>query len=146
MKTIVGRDPKTHLVTYDFSAYADAIPAAWLRPLSDYFNAGIAPGKFIRAVLENDFIGAVRRLNPAVHQEPIAILFAITELLIEGAPSGAHGSPAKVAAWLELWQPEGLYGRAQAAALVAQAQTENANRKPLPQPALLEAPTNYGKD
>jgi hypothetical protein len=112
MQTKITRDPETHLCVYDFSDYADFLPALWLESLSDYFNRGTEPGRFIRAVLENNLMGAIRNLGPKTQDKPISIIYLVLELLIEGAPDAAHGSPEKVSAWLQKWESDGIYGRA----------------------------------
>lgn len=54
------------------------------------------PGGFLVAVLENDLRDAVGRADAA----SLAALPACVGYLYNRMPSGCHGSPAKVQAWL----------------------------------------------
>lgn len=96
-QTIVTRDAVTHRCQYDFSAYRPLLPRDWLDGLESYFNEGIKPGSFLLAVLNNDFLGAVRRLHPNTLAAPVLLFHQLTELLLEGAPSDAWGGPQAVA-------------------------------------------------
>jgi hypothetical protein len=67
-----------------------------IEALERYFNEHIETGGFLRAVLENDLQGAVRRQNPASLSE----LRWLLEMLVDCAPSNAWGSKEAVARWL----------------------------------------------
>ncbi len=77
-------------------AYHQVVMRQYCEALDRYFNQRTAPGSFVRAVLENDLLQAVRRMNPPSWDG----LWWLIELLIECAPSEAWGSPEKVDAWL----------------------------------------------
>lgn len=103
-QTIVSRDPATHRCHYDFSAYRSVLPREWVDGLQSYFNEGIKPGAFLMATLNNDFLGAVRRLHPNSHAAPLLLFHQLTELFLEGAPSDAWGSVQAVAKHLAKFQ------------------------------------------
>ena len=92
----------TSRARYDFSSYRRMaiIPAPWLDSLERYFNEGIETGGFLRAILENDLRGAVKR---AELDRPIAVIYAVIGLLEEGAPDWGWGSAQNVAEWLDSW-------------------------------------------
>jgi len=96
-ETVVTRDPQTHLCRYDFSAYRPLLPHRWIDGLERYFNEGIEPGGCLRAMLENDLQGVIRRMGPF---ESTGTLQGLLDLLAEGAPSLAWGSESAVNAWL----------------------------------------------
>lgn len=62
-----------------------------------YIEHGISPGHFLTAVLENDLMGAVGRAD----SESARGLVGLCTYLYNDAPSGCHGSPEKVAAWVK---------------------------------------------
>lgn len=97
--TRLSRDAKTHRARYDFSSYhrMALIEMKWLDSLERYFNHGIEPGSFLRAVLENDLRGAIKRADL---DKPTAVIYALVCLLQEGAPDWGWGSREKVTAFL----------------------------------------------
>jgi hypothetical protein len=72
------------------------IPGYMIDGLEDYINRHVPPGGFLRAVLENDLVEAVKRADNA----NMAALPAYARYLYNFAPRDAWGSPAKVKAWL----------------------------------------------
>lgn len=64
--------------------------------LQSYVDGHIETGSFLRAVLSNDLVDAVRRATP----ESIALLPLLVVWLDQHAPAECWGSPAKVEAWL----------------------------------------------
>lgn len=75
------------------------IPAdALLNGLERYRNDGIATGSFLRAVLENNLIDAVKRADETSLASLRSLVFTIDEHL----PQAAYGSPAAVEAWLNM--------------------------------------------
>jgi hypothetical protein len=73
-----------------------AIPGDLHDGLVRYLVAGIRPGSFLSAVLENDLQEAVLRENPVVN---FVALPALVRFLHNEAPSAAYGSPEKVTLW-----------------------------------------------
>ncbi len=76
------------------------IPDRMMAGLRRYVSHGIEPGSFLTALLRNDFLEAVRRAD----DENLANLPAYAAWLYEQAPAPCHGSPEKVAAWIEFCQ------------------------------------------
>ena len=64
--------------------------------------AALETGGFLRAVLEGDLLGAVKRADATVSMEDLRFLL---DMLCGYAPSCAWGSPEKVTEWLE-WRKE----------------------------------------
>jgi hypothetical protein len=62
-----------------------------------YFVHGIPPGSFVRSVLENDCVAAVRRADALCQ----AGLGDLVRFLVTAAPAPAWGSAESVAAWIE---------------------------------------------
>jgi hypothetical protein len=79
-----------------------SVPAHLVEGLRRYFEHGIAPGSFLRAVLENDLAEAVRRGDP----ESLGRIRAIVSFLDMEAPAPSWGSPEKVRAWIDGSRPE----------------------------------------
>ena len=63
--------------------------------LERYVEHGIVPGGFLRAVLENDFLGAVSRADVANSHN----LRAIADYVYLSVPATAWGSPEAVHKW-----------------------------------------------
>lgn len=67
-----------------------------MRPgMRDYIERGILPGRFLQAILSNDFITAYGRAD---HINRFA-LHDFARFLDRWAPRECYGSPEKVAAW-----------------------------------------------
>ena len=96
---VVAPHGQTSRARYDFSSYRRMaiIPVAWLESLERYFNEGIETGGFLRAILENDLRGAIKR---APLDQPIAVIYAVIGLLEEGAPDWGWGSAQNVREFL----------------------------------------------
>lgn len=69
-----------------------------------YIEKGLPPGGFLRAVLENDLVGAFAKADEVNTRE----MYWWAEWLYNEAPSACWGSPEKVTAWIN---HEGLQGR-----------------------------------
>lgn len=86
------------------STYMSAeIPPHMLRNLAGYVERHEPVGGFLQAVLENDLKEACGRADSG----NLHILWAYVAYLYNEAPSACWGSPAKVAAWLELRNNQG---------------------------------------
>jgi hypothetical protein len=72
------------------------MPPAILQGLKHYRDHRLAPGGFLRAVLQNDLEGAVGRGDV----NSLAALQEIVMWMRWDLPASAWGSPAKVRAWL----------------------------------------------
>lgn len=72
------------------------IPLETADQLVHYIHNGVPPGSFVRAVLENDLIQAVRKGD----MENKVTLSRIVEFLYCTCPTGAWMSEAQVEAWL----------------------------------------------
>ena len=79
-----------HRVTYD------ALPFSLQAGARRYIEDGTAPGKFLRAVLSNDFVATSIRAD---HMN-LAFLPSIARWLYNDIPEGAWGSAATVKAWI----------------------------------------------
>lgn len=75
----------------DYSKIAHLLPS-----LGRYVNDRIAPGGFLRAVLQNDLYGAVARADP----QNRALLPEIVEFVHWELPEACHGSREDVSHWL----------------------------------------------
>lgn len=107
-QTIVTRRPSGRL-HYDFVQYIGQVPSEFIGALERYFNEGIAPGSGTMAVLENDFKTAIRNFGGGLNRFsswPISTLNDLLDMLLEGAPSDAWGSPQKVQSWLSGFREE----------------------------------------
>lgn len=92
-------DPSKRLeALYAESLIASFVPPSLHLGLVAYLAHHIAPGSFLRAVLENDLIEAVRRADP----ESQAGLHALVRWLLEEAPVRAWTSPEDVQQWIQL--------------------------------------------
>lgn len=65
--------------------------------LDDYGKHGLPPGDCLRAVLNNDLIGAYRRAD----DDTMASMPAIVWYVINRLPRGCYGSEAAVEMWIE---------------------------------------------
>lgn len=72
------------------------IPTNTKATLDRYFRDRCPPGRFTRAVLSNDLVGAVFLAD----SDNRAALIEIVDYVIENAPPGATGSRAAVSNWL----------------------------------------------
>lgn len=80
------------------------VPGHLINGLSRYLFDGCRPGFFLRAVLENDLMGACIRAD-------IKSMHALNEIvaaLYFDFPTNCYGSPERVQAWIE---SGGLNGR-----------------------------------
>lgn len=69
-----------------------------MRPgLVRYVLYGIIPGRFLRAVMANEWELAKRKAD----EINAKVLPAYMDLLAFGCPEGCHGNPEKVRAWCE---------------------------------------------
>lgn len=73
------------------------VPPHLRAALQRYVEHRIPTGGFLRAVLENDLLGAVARAD----SENSAILSKIVKYIYHELPNGCWGSPEKVEAWLK---------------------------------------------
>ncbi len=80
----------------DMAAMVD-IPGHLLGGISRYIIDGVPPGSFVRAVFENDLFEAIARADA----ESRYGLFSLVKWIHNHTPSACHGSPAKVAAWID---------------------------------------------
>jgi hypothetical protein len=62
-----------------------------------YLADRVETGGFLRAVLENDFQGAIARAHPCL---TLAALKGLAQLIYTTFPATSHGSPEAVRAWL----------------------------------------------
>lgn len=65
-----------------------------------YVEHGIPTGGFLMACLENNLMEAMGRADLTSREN----LFDICGFIYNEIPTGAHGSPAKVSAWLKAKQ------------------------------------------
>lgn len=65
-----------------------------------YIENGVKPGRFLRAVLENDLMGAFGKADP-INQERIR---DFCSFLYNNAPRGCYGSPEIVSAWINRFE------------------------------------------
>jgi hypothetical protein len=75
----------------------NTIPVDLAQALHRYVHQHLSPGGFLTAVLENDLFGAVSRAD-AVN---LTLIKEIAQYVYWELPSPCHGSPQKVAAWLD---------------------------------------------
>lgn len=73
------------------------VPAHLRGGLRRYFKDRMETGAFLRCVLENDLLGAIKRMNPPRFDE----LPHILDFLLAIAPAPSWGSKENVAAWLD---------------------------------------------
>lgn len=78
------------------------VPGGLHEGLVRYFVYGIAPGSFLRHVLENDLLQAVKTAD----EVNAWALVPIAHWLMDVAPHASHGSPEAVATWMENRQRE----------------------------------------
>ena len=74
-----------------------AVPPHLRDGLARYIRHGTPPGHFLRAVLEHELFEAMARGD----EESRAGLFGLVSYIYNHAPIGCHGSPTRVAAWIE---------------------------------------------
>ena len=65
--------------------------------INNYVTKGWEPGSFVMAVLENNLMEAFGRADLGNR----ASLFEICDYIYNYIPSGAHGSPERVQAWMK---------------------------------------------
>lgn len=75
----------------------DGIPQRMMDSLERYLEHGVEPGGFLRAVLENDLVGAFGRADA----ENMRAMKAWASYIYNEVPSGSWGSPEIVKAWLD---------------------------------------------
>lgn len=73
------------------------LPEHMRSPARDYVERGVRPGGFLTAVLSNDLKEAFGRADHINFQ----FMSDWVGWLVWNCPSGAQGSPEKVAAWIE---------------------------------------------
>jgi hypothetical protein len=73
------------------------IPERIKQGLDRYMEYGVLPGHFLKCVLMNDLLGAVRRADPDSHAALREIVFYVYDKL----PGESIGSQEKVLAWSE---------------------------------------------
>lgn len=78
--------------------FREAIPDHIREGIDTYWRRRLEPGSFVRAVLENDLMGACNSADP----ESASCLFWIVGYLYNNAPAGCHGSPEAVSKWLRM--------------------------------------------
>jgi hypothetical protein len=81
--------------------YMDVRPDT-LDAIDRYVTDGIPTGSFLEAVLSNDLMESFGRAD----MENRTALFEICGYIYNETPSGCHGSPENVRAWLELKRNE----------------------------------------
>lgn len=81
---------------FDITNYQE-VPRGTLNSLILYAQEGVPTGGFLHAVLSNDLRGAVARADKANLQA----IKSIVEFVCNQLPQLCHGSPDKVAAWIE---------------------------------------------
>ena len=74
----------------------DLCPEHLVEAFQRYVEHGIPPGDFLRAVLENDLMGACGRADAM----NIMLLPTIASYVYNRMPSTCHGSPERVAVWI----------------------------------------------
>jgi hypothetical protein len=89
--------PDTKTAYYDESANWSLIPAHMRDGVQRYVMHGVEPGNFLTAILENDFMEAVGRAD----DDNRATLVGWAMFIYNHTPSSCHGSPARVASWLD---------------------------------------------
>lgn len=75
---------------------APSVPSTWIQSLDLYTNEGIAPGSFVRSVLENDLVRAIKTAAPADR----AHVPALVDYCLEHLPMRAWGNAENVRCWL----------------------------------------------
>lgn len=86
-----------HQITFRFENRIFKIPDYMVDGLVDYIQKGFVPDSFLRCVLENDLIGAVKNAD----LQNIANLPAYVNFLYNYAPPACYGSVENVKGWLE---------------------------------------------
>ena len=66
--------------------------------INNYVTKGWEPGSFVRAVLENNLMEALGRADIGNRHA----IFEICGYVYNEIPSGSHGSPGKVEAWMKV--------------------------------------------
>lgn len=87
--------PRALCGTCDTTMAVAGVPNHLRARLCRWKHAGVRTGDFLRAVLENDLRGAVRRAD----DDSAAALANIVRWLYLEAPGNCWGSPVLVAAW-----------------------------------------------
>ena len=81
----------------DHSRY-DAVRPDTLDSIDRYITHGIPTGSFLEAVLCNDLMEAMGLADMGNR----LALFEICDYIYNETPSGCHGSPEKVRAWMKM--------------------------------------------
>lgn len=82
----------------------DRIPGYMREPIARYMMHGVVPGKFLSAVLCNDFFGAVRHADDTNRDR----LLDYARFFYNHCPAISYGSPELMRLWVE---KGGLNGR-----------------------------------
>jgi hypothetical protein len=72
-----------------------AIPARMHGGIVRYMLSGVVPGSFLRAVFENDLMGAAGKADA----ENMLLLHVYARFIYNHMPTPSWGSPEKVKAW-----------------------------------------------
>lgn len=84
------------------------VPDRYWPGLVRYFVESVRPGGFLEALLKNDLLTAVCKID----EDMLPELLPLVRFLYNFAPPRSHGSPDKVEAWLaEAEREPGLMGR-----------------------------------
>lgn len=82
-----------------YNAINDTIPEHMQDGLINYFERGIPPGDFLRAVLENDLVAAVAHADE-INKKHLPEYVQFLYWHVPGRPHGGWGSPEAVQKWL----------------------------------------------
>ena len=99
METPAYLDTVARLKEYD-------LPHHLIPGLARYLVGGIAPGSFLRAVLENDLTDTVLSADAS----SLSSLRELIHYLLEFAPAAAWGSPGLVEMWIEKFRSKVVLG------------------------------------
>lgn len=75
------------------------VPARYADSLRLYLTKGIEPGSFTRAVLENNFVGAIARMDPSCSAQDLR---GLMQLVCNFLPTVAWGNRTNVLVWRQL--------------------------------------------
>ena len=81
---------------HEWAELLDLIPQHMVDGMVRYLVKGVPPGSFLRALLSNDFMGAMSRADD-INQQALP---RYARFLMNGAPIGAFGSEENVSDWI----------------------------------------------